>query len=156
MTDAEKRYSQTEKDALSIQWAKNRFQIYLQGAPRFKIITAHKPLIPMFNKTNAKLPPRIEKWVMNMQDADFEVIYEPGKDEADPLDFLSRHPMPETGIDSTEKMIKQVVDADHAVVINRIRDETKQDPSSRNLAKESTRVTGNTTERTQTSHLSTW
>ena len=60
MSDTEKRYSQTEKDALSIRWAKNRFRIYLLGAPKFKIITAHKPLIPMFNKTNIKLPPRIE------------------------------------------------------------------------------------------------
>ena len=58
---------------------------------------------------------------MNMQGADFKVIYEPGKDEADPLDFLSRHPMPETGTDSTEKLIKQVVDADHAVAIKRTR-----------------------------------
>ena len=44
MTDTEKRYSQTEKDALAIRWAKNRFKMYLLGAPRFKIITAHKPL----------------------------------------------------------------------------------------------------------------
>ena len=32
-TDVEKRYSQTEKDALGL---------YLQGAPRFKIITSMK------------------------------------------------------------------------------------------------------------------
>ena len=49
----------------------------------------------MFNKTNIKLPPRIENWVMDMQDVDFEIVYEPGKYEADPLDFLSRHPLPE-------------------------------------------------------------
>ena len=29
---------------------------------------------------------------MDMQDVDYEVIYEPGKDEADPMDYLSRHP----------------------------------------------------------------
>ena len=50
MTNTEKRYSQTEKDALSVHWAKNRFSIYLLGARRFKIITAHKPLLPLFNK----------------------------------------------------------------------------------------------------------
>lgn len=43
MTDTEKRYSQTEKDALSVHWAKNRFSIYLLGAPKFTIITSHKP-----------------------------------------------------------------------------------------------------------------
>ena len=103
MTDTEKRYIQTEKDALAVRWAKNRFKMYLLGAPRFKIITAHKPLIPMFNKATAKLPPRIEKWVMDMQDVDFELVYEPGKDEADPMDYLSRHPLPITGTDNTEK-----------------------------------------------------
>ncbi|KAK3717111.1 hypothetical protein QZH41_016142 [Actinostola sp. cb2023] len=46
MTDAEKRYSQTEKDALAIKWAKYRLRVYLLGAPRFTIITAHKPLLP--------------------------------------------------------------------------------------------------------------
>ena len=94
MTETEKRYSQTEKDALSVRWAKNRFSMYLLGAPKFKIIIEHKPLIPMFNKPTARLPPRIEKWVMDMQDVDYEMVYEPGKDEADPLDFLSRHPLP--------------------------------------------------------------
>ena len=61
MTDTEKRYSQTEKDALSVHWTKNRFSIYLLGAPKLKIITAHKLLLPLFNKAAMRLPPRIEK-----------------------------------------------------------------------------------------------
>ena len=81
LTDVEKRYSQTEKDALCVKWAKDRFGMYLQGAPRFTIMTAHKPLLPMFSKPSVKLPPRIEKWVMDMQDVDFEMKYEPGRDE---------------------------------------------------------------------------
>ena len=100
---------------MAIRWAKNRFSMYLQGAPRFRIITAHKPLIPMFNKPTSKVPPRTEKWIMDMQDTDFELVYEPGRDAADPLDFLSRHPLPETGHASTEKIIKQVVSTEHAV-----------------------------------------
>ncbi|MCG8047363.1 MAG: DDE-type integrase/transposase/recombinase, partial [Candidatus Thiodiazotropha taylori] len=127
MTETEKRYSQTEKDALAVRWAKNRFRMYLLGAPKFKIVTGHKPLISMFNKANAKLPPRIERWVMDMQDVDFELVYEPGKDEQDPLDFLSRHPLAETGTDNTEKIIKNVINAEHAVVLDRIRKETRQD-----------------------------
>ena len=99
MTKTEKRYSQTEKDSLAIIWAKERLRIYLLGAPRFRIVTAHKPLLPLFNKAKANMPPRIEKWVMEMQDVDYKLIYEPGKDEADPLDYLSRHPLPETGDD---------------------------------------------------------
>ncbi|XP_048589506.1 uncharacterized protein K02A2.6-like [Nematostella vectensis] len=134
MTDTKKRYSQTEKDALAIKWAKERLRIYLLGAPRLRIVTAHKPLLPMFNKATAKMPPRIEKWVMEMQDVDFELIYEPGKDEQDPLDYLSRHPLPETGDDSTEKIIKWTVDADYTVVLKRIREETLKDKTSQKLA----------------------
>ena len=60
MTATEKRYSQIEKDALSVLWAKDRFSLYPLVAPRFKIIIAHKPLPPLFNKANMKLPPNRE------------------------------------------------------------------------------------------------
>jgi hypothetical protein len=78
-----------EKDALAIKWAKERLRSSLLEAPKFQIVTAHKSLLPLFNKTKAKMPPGIEKWVMEMQDVDFEVIYEPGKDEAGPLDYCT-------------------------------------------------------------------
>ena len=135
MTETEKRYSLTEKDALAIKWAKERLRIYLLGAPRFRIVTAHKPLVPLFNKVKAKVPPRIEKWIMEMQDVDYELVYEPGKDEVDPLDFLSRHPLPETGHDKTEKIIRWNVNAEHAVVVTRIREETQKDEVMQRLAK---------------------
>ena len=135
MTETEKRYSQTEKDALAIKWAKERLRIYLLGAPRFRIVTAHKPLLPLFNKVKAKMPPRVEKWVMEMQDVDYELVYEPGKDEADPLDYLSRHPLPETGDDNTEKIVRWTMNAEHAVVITRIRQETQKDEVMQRLAK---------------------
>ena len=67
MTETEKRYSKTEKDALTIQSAKERLRIYLLGAPRFRIVTAHKPLIPLFNKLKTKVPSRIEKRIMEMR-----------------------------------------------------------------------------------------
>lgn len=133
MTDPEKRYSQTEKDALAVAWAKERFRMYLVGAPRFRIITAHKPLLPMFNKATAKVPPRIEKWIMSMQDVDFELIYQPGKDEKDPLDFLSRHPLPETDNEEVGAVIKQVTEAEHAVILDKIRQETAKDPQLQKL-----------------------
>ena len=134
LTDVEKRYSQTEKDALCVKWAKDRFSIYLLGAPRFTIVTAHKPLLP-FNKPTAKLPPRIEKWVMDMQDVDFEMKYEPGRDEADPLDFLSRHPLPIIGNNSTEKILKAAIETEHAVVLDRIKEETRRDTALQKLSK---------------------
>ena len=81
---------------MAIKWSKERLRIYLLRAPRFRIVTAHKPLVPLLNKVEAKLRPRIDKLIMEMQDVDYELVYESGKDEADPLDFLFRHPQPET------------------------------------------------------------
>ena len=135
MTDTEKRYSQTEKDALSVHWAKNRFSIYLSGPPKFKIITAHKPLFPLFNKAAMRLPPRIEKLVMGMQDVYFELIYEPGKDSVDPLDFLlTRHPLPQKGKDAVERVIKYVLKAEHVVVVDQIKEETCKDTQLQKLS----------------------
>lgn len=112
---------------MCVKWAKERFSIYLLGAPRFTIVTSHKPLLTLFNKATAKLPPRIEKWVMAMQNVDFEMKHQPGKDEADPLDFLSRHPMPETEEDETEYAVKAITDAEPAVVIDKMKAETRTD-----------------------------
>ncbi|KAL9982490.1 hypothetical protein ACROYT_G004539 [Oculina patagonica] len=129
MTDTEKRYSQTEKDALSVHWAKNRFSIYLLlGAPKLKIITAHKPLLPLFNKATMRLPPRIEKWVMGMQDVDFEQIYEPGKDDrCRSTRFPIKTPTVRERKNAVERVIKYVVTAEHAVVIDQIKEETRKD-----------------------------
>jgi len=60
-TETKKRYSQTEKDALAIKWAKKRLRVYLLGAPRLRIATAHKPLLPSFNKAKATMPHKMEK-----------------------------------------------------------------------------------------------
>ena len=65
-TETEERYSQTEKDALGTKWAKERLRMYLRGAPRFRSVTAHKPRVPLFNKVKAKVPPRIDNWIMEM------------------------------------------------------------------------------------------
>ena len=97
------------------------------GNSKIQDYYAEKPLIPMFNKANIKLSPRIETWVMDMRDDDFEIVYEPEKDEADPLDYLSRHPLPEKENDGTERVIKAVIHNEHAVVLKRLQEETNKD-----------------------------
>ena len=57
MTDTERRYSQIEKDTLVIKWAKERLRTYLLDAPKFKIVTVIKPLLPMLDKAKAKCRP---------------------------------------------------------------------------------------------------
>ena len=58
---------------------------------------------------------------------DFELIYEPRKDDADPLDFISRHPLPEKGKDAVERVIKYLLKAELAAIVNQIKEETCKD-----------------------------
>ena len=70
---------------------------------------------------------------MEMGYVDYVLVYEPGKDEADPLDFLSRHPLFKTGYEKTEKMIRWNVNTEHAVFVTRIREDTQKDEVMKRL-----------------------
>ncbi|KAJ3639202.1 hypothetical protein Zmor_004072 [Zophobas morio] len=88
LTDADKKYSQTEKEALSLVWACERFHLYVYGA-EFDIITDHKPLEFIFSP-RSKPCARVERWVMRLMGYNFNVIYQPGKKNiADPLSRLT-------------------------------------------------------------------
>ena len=71
---------------------------------------------------------------MDMKDVDFEMKYEPGRDEVDPLDFLSRYPLAVIGNNSTETILKAAIETEHAVVLDRIKEETSQDTALQKLS----------------------
>lgn len=88
LTDTEKRYAQTEKEALALVWAVERFQIYLFGV-RFELETDHKPLEAIFSP-GSKPCLRIERWVLRLQAFSYDVVYRKGKTNiADSLSRLS-------------------------------------------------------------------
>ena len=62
LTDVEKRYSQTEKEALAIIYGVEHFHSYLYGH-EFDLITDHKPLEIIYGSRNSKPSARIEGWV---------------------------------------------------------------------------------------------
>lgn len=89
LSDCEKRYCQTEKEALALVWSVEHFKIYLYGK-RFELITDHKPLEIIFGR-KSKPCARIERWVLRLQSFDFKVVYKPGKSNiADPLSRLCK------------------------------------------------------------------
>ena len=97
----EQRYSHIEKEAITMHWGCQHFHPYLYGQ-RFKIHTDHKPLIPLFKGSSSKPPPRIEKWLLQLQEYHFDLEYRPGSQN--PADYLSRHAQPAT---SQEEAVAQ-------------------------------------------------
>ena len=89
LSNVERRYSQTEKEALSIVWAVEHFHLFLYGQP-FTLFTDHKPLEIIYGSPKSKPSARIERWVLRLQPYTFTVKYKPGKENA--ADYLSRHP----------------------------------------------------------------
>lgn len=69
----EKNYAQTEKEALALVWAVERFHYFLFGR-EFELITDHKALETLFGP-KSKPCARIERWVMNLTSYKFTVIY---------------------------------------------------------------------------------
>ena len=87
LSDVERQYSQTEKEALALVWACEKLHPYIYGID-FELVTDHKPLQTIFSP-RSKPCARIERWVLRMQSYTFKVVYAPGRQNiADPL---SRH-----------------------------------------------------------------
>ena len=93
LSEVERKYSQTEREALAIVWAMERLQIYLRGG-KFALYTDCKPIELILGNPKSKPPARIERWNLRIQDFDFDIMYTKGHDN--PSDFLSRHPCSET------------------------------------------------------------
>ena len=89
MTDVERRYSQTEREALVVVWGCERFHIYLYGKG-ITLYTDDKPLEVIYIP-ESKPPPQIEQWALRPQPYRFKVIHMPGK--TNPADLLSRLPL---------------------------------------------------------------
>ena len=134
LTPTEAKYSQTEREALSVVFACEHFNMYVYGTS-FTVITDHKPLTSIFgaSATMKTLTPRIERWAMKLQPYDISMIYKPGVDN--PADYLSRHPQKELSCDISraekvaEEYIAYIVDntTPKAMSLDEIATETEND-----------------------------
>ena len=88
LSDVERRYSQTEKEALAIVWAIERLHIYVYGK-HFSLFTDCKPVQLIYGNAKSKPPARIERWNLRLQGYNFSIVHTKGTEN--PSDFLSRH-----------------------------------------------------------------
>ena len=108
LNPAEKHYAQIEKECLACTWACERLGHYLIGLDKFKLITDHKPLIPLINTRDiANTPARCQRLLLRLMKFNAVAEHCPGK-EMYVADALSRNPLP---IEN-----KQRIDADAKVI----------------------------------------
>jgi len=74
-SDSEKKYHSYELEMLAIVRAVERFHIYLYGV-YFRIITDCSALVYATKKAN--LNPRISRWILALQNYNFDVMHRPG------------------------------------------------------------------------------
>lgn len=67
LSDCKKRYSQTEKEALSLVWACEKFHMYVYGIK--------SNLVTVIYEQRSKPCARKERWVLLMQPYDFGIVY---------------------------------------------------------------------------------
>ncbi|KAG1959630.1 hypothetical protein F2P79_005884 [Pimephales promelas] len=94
LNQAERNYSQLDKEGLAIMFGLQRFHKYLYGR-KFTIVTDHKPLLSLFNELKAvpqMSSPRIQRWAVTLRAYEYNIIYKPGKDHGN-ADALSRLPL---------------------------------------------------------------
>ena len=76
----EQSYAQIEKECLGMTWSCERFHKYLMGLETFKLITDHKPLIPILNsKELSDVALRCQRLLIRLRRYSYVAEHSPGK-----------------------------------------------------------------------------
>lgn len=96
LNQAERNYSQTEREGLAVIFGIIKFHQYLYGH-HFKIVTDHRPLIGLFLKgaASSKIAAgRLMRWSVHLNQFNYDLVYQPGPTIAH-ADTISRFPVGE-------------------------------------------------------------
>ena len=123
---AEMKYSQLEKEGLSIVFGVKKFHMYLFGR-HFEIVSDHKSLQHLFHHTRATptmASARIQRWALTLGGYDYSISYKPG-DKHGNADLFSRLPLGDTP--------KTVPDAPETILLGDYSNHSSQDQTMETL-----------------------
>lgn len=101
LSDAERKYSIIEKEALSCVWAAEKWRTWLWGR-KFLLRTDHQALTTLLtSKGNSRAGLRVARWSARLMEFDYDVQYRPGSLNS-VADCLSRLPLANTEHDFAE------------------------------------------------------
>lgn len=133
---AEKKYSQVDREALSIIFGVKKFHKYILGQ-NIKIVTDHKPLLGILGESKP-IPEhssaRVQRWALTLSAYSYNLEYRPGKENN--ADLFSRLPLqtPES-----VQIIPEEINTLFSIIesgpisSNEIAHETKRDPLLRRV-----------------------
>ena len=131
LTETERLYPQTQREALAVVWAVEKYYLYLFGL-RFTVFTDHKTLEYIFEgkyRDGRRACSRAQSWALRLQPYDFQIKHIQGANNIS--DVLSRLCTKEDAPfdESTQHFLCAVGELPNAITLEEIRTETARDPT---------------------------
>ena len=83
LTNAEKNYSNLERETLALVFGVKKFHQYMHGR-HFSLVTDHRPLESLFNEKAIQpmAAARIQRWALTLAAYNYSTEYKPGPQHA--------------------------------------------------------------------------